>query len=426
MKSPSKRSRVNYDAGDRDRLSALPDCLLHEIMSYLKARQVVQTNVLSKRWTHLWRSVPCLDVDHDEFAVADEDVGRRNNSYNNARERWNKFEEFTDNLLIRHDIGIARLDRFGLHVTAGLARARLASDRWMRHAIKYSPRASSLSPWRVKKLHLSNVRLDGCFADHVRSGCPYLEDLEMKRCRCQIHAIVSDSLKNLTLEGCVLNGLSALTAPKLKSLVVDGCKMYEPPLLVTAPAVAYLSLATSVNKRLRRVSFEAMPSLATASICLRHNSIQTQVHKDQIKLLTSVSSVTTLELSGFKKMVLPSVPLIYMSFPEFKNLRALTLNSCDLSDDFQMLGRFLQGSPSLEKLTLRRCKLPNHPERDMRWDSSRKTSLFKRQKTSSSMCRSVIDLYCENLSLPEIIYEDEDLSILVKDLSSIFWEPTKL
>uniref|UniRef100_K3ZL70 F-box domain-containing protein n=1 Tax=Setaria italica TaxID=4555 RepID=K3ZL70_SETIT len=31
------------------------------------ARQVVQTCVLSKRWRHLLRSVPCLDVDHDEF-----------------------------------------------------------------------------------------------------------------------------------------------------------------------------------------------------------------------------------------------------------------------------------------------------------------------------------------------------------------------
>ncbi|CAN6363323.1 unnamed protein product [Urochloa humidicola] len=53
--------------GDPDRLSALPDSLLHAIMSNLKARQTVQTCVLGRRWRHLWRSVPCLDVDHDEF-----------------------------------------------------------------------------------------------------------------------------------------------------------------------------------------------------------------------------------------------------------------------------------------------------------------------------------------------------------------------
>ncbi|KAJ1276253.1 hypothetical protein BS78_05G200600 [Paspalum vaginatum] len=53
--------------GGPDRLSALPDCLLHAIMSSMKARQAVQTCVLSKRWRHLWRCVPGLDIDFDEF-----------------------------------------------------------------------------------------------------------------------------------------------------------------------------------------------------------------------------------------------------------------------------------------------------------------------------------------------------------------------
>ncbi|KAF8700186.1 hypothetical protein HU200_034563 [Digitaria exilis] len=64
-KARSRRRR--HRRGEPDRLSALPDCLLHVIMSSLKARQVVQTCVLSKRWRHLWGSVPCLDVDIDEF-----------------------------------------------------------------------------------------------------------------------------------------------------------------------------------------------------------------------------------------------------------------------------------------------------------------------------------------------------------------------
>jgi hypothetical protein len=56
--------------GDPDRLSALLDSLLHAIMSLLKAWQAVQTCMLSTRWRHLWRSVSCLDVDHDEFRTA--------------------------------------------------------------------------------------------------------------------------------------------------------------------------------------------------------------------------------------------------------------------------------------------------------------------------------------------------------------------
>ena len=53
--------------GAPDLLSDLPDCLLHTIISFMKARQVVQTCVLSKRWRHLRLSVPCLNVDVHEF-----------------------------------------------------------------------------------------------------------------------------------------------------------------------------------------------------------------------------------------------------------------------------------------------------------------------------------------------------------------------
>ncbi|GJN04832.1 hypothetical protein PR202_ga22407 [Eleusine coracana subsp. coracana] len=73
-------------AGDPDRLSALPDCLLHEIMSFLKARQAVQTCVLSSWWRHLWRSVPCLDIDLDEFETGNKDKAHK------IRD-WNDFED---------------------------------------------------------------------------------------------------------------------------------------------------------------------------------------------------------------------------------------------------------------------------------------------------------------------------------------------
>ncbi|KAF8700188.1 hypothetical protein HU200_034565 [Digitaria exilis] len=65
-----KKARQRRGGAEPDRLSALPDCLLHTIMSSLKARQAVQTCVLSTRWRHLWRSVPCLDIDLDEFKAA--------------------------------------------------------------------------------------------------------------------------------------------------------------------------------------------------------------------------------------------------------------------------------------------------------------------------------------------------------------------
>lgn len=43
------------------------------------------------------------------------------------------------------------------------------------------------------------------------------------------------------------------------------------------------------------------------------------------------------------------------TFQQFKNLRNLLLQNCDVSDDFQTLALFLENSPNLEKLTLRHC-----------------------------------------------------------------------
>ncbi|KAK3144706.1 hypothetical protein QOZ80_4AG0316670 [Eleusine coracana subsp. coracana] len=150
MESPAKKSRVNdagasssSSAGDQDRLSALPDCLLHEIMSRLKARQVVQTCVLSTRWRHLWRSVACLDVDQEEFTEVERMRMRMRDgkmawTINKAEAScWENFEDFTDHLLT-NNIAIAALDTFRLRV-GNRSRGKGAA-RWIRYGIKYGAR----------------------------------------------------------------------------------------------------------------------------------------------------------------------------------------------------------------------------------------------------------------------------------------------
>ncbi|KAG5064735.1 hypothetical protein GLYMA_02G294800v4 [Glycine max] len=80
-----KRSRVVK----KDRLSNLPDEVLHRILSSLDAKSAVQTCVLSKRWTHVWTSLPVLNFCDSSFddslyfqCFVDHVLSRRDSSSN--------------------------------------------------------------------------------------------------------------------------------------------------------------------------------------------------------------------------------------------------------------------------------------------------------------------------------------------------------
>ncbi|XP_065872390.1 putative F-box/LRR-repeat protein At3g18150 isoform X3 [Euphorbia lathyris] len=69
----------------QDRISALPDLLIHHILSLLPStKQAIQTGILSKRWRNQWARVPVLIFEcqeyHDEY-----------------------FERFIDNSLLLYD-----------------------------------------------------------------------------------------------------------------------------------------------------------------------------------------------------------------------------------------------------------------------------------------------------------------------------------
>ncbi|XP_071737315.1 F-box protein At1g60400-like isoform X2 [Rutidosis leptorrhynchoides] len=58
-----KKMKVEYD-----RLSSLPEGLIHKILSFIGTKLVVQTSALSSRWRYTWTSVPYLDFSSDDFA----------------------------------------------------------------------------------------------------------------------------------------------------------------------------------------------------------------------------------------------------------------------------------------------------------------------------------------------------------------------
>ncbi|CAL4986895.1 unnamed protein product [Urochloa decumbens] len=289
-RAPASGGGGGSSGGDPDRLSALPDSLLHAIMSNLKARQAVQTCVLGRRWRHLWRSVPCLDVDHDEFrntatsgppnnhpaanhGFSDSDIDSydsdedNDNDINNNDREWEDFEDFAENLM--HRCNIARLDSLRLRVSRDRA-PRFADKQaggWIRRAMKYCapdpPRQReglNSGSWHLKRLYLCSVALDDRFTKHVSSVCQSLEELELEDCACEINAITSRSLKSLVLKNCRWGKLSEITSPTLKSLVISGgTNTDDNALVISAPAIAHLCLDLPLRFA-RRISVNQKPS----------------------------------------------------------------------------------------------------------------------------------------------------------------------
>ncbi|WMV44449.1 hypothetical protein MTR67_037834 [Solanum verrucosum] len=58
---------INSTSEGVDRISYLPDDILHNILSYLYIFDVVQLSILSKRWNYIWRTMPYLNFDINSF-----------------------------------------------------------------------------------------------------------------------------------------------------------------------------------------------------------------------------------------------------------------------------------------------------------------------------------------------------------------------
>ncbi|KAI3713662.1 hypothetical protein L1987_72245 [Smallanthus sonchifolius] len=58
MDSGHGKIRMNVEG---DRLSNLPDELIHKILAFIDIKQTIETNALSSRWRHIWTSLPTLN-----------------------------------------------------------------------------------------------------------------------------------------------------------------------------------------------------------------------------------------------------------------------------------------------------------------------------------------------------------------------------
>ncbi|KAJ4809093.1 F-box/RNI-like superfamily protein [Rhynchospora pubera] len=369
--------------GDRDMISSLPDCLIHLIMSFLTAQQAVRTCVLSKRWKHLWTTLPFLDFDVLKFECDGESEGGDPQSI-----KLEKFRDFVSmTLLLREasDVHTFRLFCFGI---SPLPKCHMFVRSWIAYALKHNvqvfkfdydcdhhllllPSSLPLGFFNcaslvdasityifpllniinvinlpcLRRLYLEDIYLDQDVVDKLLCGCPVLELLHLKDCDREYSTINSQNLKYLVVEDRV----SYLETEREMELI-------------NTPNLLSFRYTTNI-KSFGPKMFLKVPSLTSAYVCINDMSWEgsKSCFKGKSNILIGLSNVQNLKLSG--SMLKDLLEKELSNCPEFSNLKDLSVDELCLSCHFNLLASFLNRCPYLEKLSLKDavyCKSQMH------------------------------------------------------------------
>ncbi|EEC72649.1 hypothetical protein OsI_06173 [Oryza sativa Indica Group] len=224
-----------------DFLSALPEGILHHIMSFLNACQVIQTCVLSWRWHDLWRSVPRINANYGELSMSPIAAFTPDNEA--------AFKRFVNRLLERRDPA-AVIHTFNLRYTISNPNNRdndsADANRWISHALQNQASFLKIivdahelhldhtvfTSCYLGRITLKNVFLDQGFFEQLEIGCPLLQDLLLYDCIIGDDEISSETLNVLTMYGCQFPTLqeSCISAPNLTSLIMHQPENFVPVL----------------------------------------------------------------------------------------------------------------------------------------------------------------------------------------------------
>ncbi|OEL15479.1 hypothetical protein BAE44_0023502 [Dichanthelium oligosanthes] len=331
------------------RINALPNDVLIRAISFLGARQLVQTCVLSQRWRDLWRSVPRINASWDEF----NDMSGSPGTWGKRNMLFKKF--FSQFLMLRNPIP---LDEFNLRYAVQDCYAEIEdawdpidwwdaesedANLWIGHALQCNAMNVNVSVEEVIRLHLDPrvfaskcfltrleltwVDLSTGFFKNLQMGCTLLECLKLYGCCICDAEISSQTMKLFTIDTECSFPDHQQASISIPSLIDLGYFSNEriPPLLTN------------------------LGSLETATVSIGTHTEDTPFG-DICQFLRGLSDVTHLDFCYAGQMLEMEQNLKWC--PKFNNLTTLTLGGWCLYEDFYPLIVFLQNSPNLEQLTL--------------------------------------------------------------------------
>ncbi|OMO76510.1 hypothetical protein CCACVL1_15609 [Corchorus capsularis] len=343
-----------------DRISALPDSIIHHFLSLLPMKDVLKTGVLSKRWKDIWTSVPTIDISYtgecECFKRFFQLINRTLILY--SSEKIKKFSLSFDYSHATEDMGepeldvnIASLLRFAtirnVEELNLLLRVEFDDEGDYRYVMPhflyqnssltklhssfcyYEPKAS-VSWTSLKVLTISVTKFEKGILQKLLLGSPLLECLELLYCVFLEHDKIDTSsntgLKRLVIMGMV--GELTMSILNVSSLEISGLSEYD-----HYDDLTYFELL-NVSSSLVEVTLDF-----GLDYCYNGEQFSQEVQDMVFHLLEKVLSL--LELKG-----LPSPLSIHKR-------KCLTLATDFEERDLYGVASLLSISPNLEKLVIK-------------------------------------------------------------------------
>ncbi|KAL0664255.1 hypothetical protein Bca4012_101093 [Brassica carinata] len=336
-----------------DRLSALPDTLIIQILLYLPTKDSIKTNFLSKRFKDLWLQVPGLELHSHEPAAIKNFIAtflqinrgsrlqRFKITYNGRNVCLHGTSEFIAGVINRGvqqlDVGSGTLKRPLTNdlVPVNIYKSNTLVSLKLANVGMQNPPEFGVSLPCLKTMHLEDIiTKDPLIVEKLISGCPVLEDLTVFR-------VFDDNVPVLRVRSLSLKRFCVKFS---RARTIHG-KEYA--VEVDAPGLKYMNFRDDLSDK---VVVKNLSSLFKVDIDTQFGTSTLQVKKAIIcDFLKGIPSVRHMIISQ------PTLEVLYSCmkhgpFTKFCNLTRLEASFCTVL--LQTLPYFLQGCPKLKHLTL--------------------------------------------------------------------------
>ncbi|CAI9274863.1 unnamed protein product [Lactuca saligna] len=313
--------KVTMNVEDQDRLSSLPDDLIHMILSFIRLKQAIRTCVLSSRCRSIWKSMPYLNFSNDitlfhMFLISNRNTKMQLSSVNlgHCKAVTNESVERILDYTFSHNIQQLTI------ITGSYERSFYI--RYALSSFKATP--TSCLP-ALTALHLYYMRLsDDNISTGLLSKCPNLKNLSLGGdtiTGTNVLNICHPRLSNLTLEhicGWMLATFNVVV-PQLKYLTIRNG--FERLLMISAPELTFLVMK---DYRPMQLSTKGFPSLEKVDLCFSYLRL---AHANKLVcLLQQLHNVKflTLNLKILEILSSSMEPISHQPSP-FANLKILKL-----------------------------------------------------------------------------------------------------